>query len=49
MMGARLSWPVNVEGGKHNCEYLCEYSINCKYCGIIGLPLNIPIIMCITI
>ena len=38
-----------LRGGLHNCEYLCEYSTNFQYCGIIGLLLNIPIIICITI
>ena len=50
MMGARLSWPVKkLRGGQHKCEYICEYSNNFKYCGIIGLQLNIHIRICIII
>ena len=49
MMGAHLSWPVKVEGDQHNCAYICEYSTNFKYCGIVGLLLNIHIRICITI
>ena len=36
-------------GGQHKCQYLCEYSTNCKYCGIMGLLLNIPSRGCITL
>ena len=50
MMGARLSWPVKkLRGGQLKCEYISEYSTNFKYCGIIGLQLNIPIRICIII
>ena len=38
-----------LRGGQHKCEYLCEYSTNFIYCDIIGLQLNIPIRICITI
>ena len=38
-----------LRGAFHNCEYLCEYSTDFQYCGSIGLPLNIPIRICITI
>ena len=49
MMGIRLSWPVQLRVDSHNCEYLCEYSTNFKCCGIIGLLLNVPIRICMTI
>ena len=38
-----------LKGGQHKCQYLCEYSTNCKYFGIMGLLLNIPIRGCITL
>ena len=36
-------------GVQHKCQYICEYSTNCKYDGIMGFILNIPISRCITL
>ncbi len=38
-----------LRGDWHKCEYICEYSTDVKYYGIIGLLFNISIRLCITL
>ena len=40
---SQLASKLLMGGGQHKCQYLCEYSTNCKYCGIMGLLFNIAI------